>query len=76
MSMTKHEFLERLTVTGTRQAQMCRDLDISPTTPLRWADPPGYAVAYLIALEVMDERSRLEMRHRIASGKVASASVR
>ena len=63
--MEKQIFLDRLRETGTSQAQMCRDLIIATTTAMRWTVVPGYAVAYLLALEAMEARQRLEYRHAL-----------
>lgn len=64
--MDKKVFLDRLQATGTNQAQMCRDIGVYPTTPMRWKEAPQYAVAYLLAIEAMDKRQRLEFRHQLA----------
>lgn len=68
MNMTL--FMERLNAQATNKAQMCRDLDIVATTAMRWRDAPGYAVAYLIALEQMDQMQTIEYRHRIAVSRM------
>lgn len=70
MAMEKLEFKRRLDATGTTQALMCRDLGVHQTTAMRWKRPPVYAVAYLIALELMDKKMRLEWQHRIALEKM------
>lgn len=64
--ITKREFIERLDATGTKLAQVCRDLDISPSTASRWEEVPGYAVFYLVALECMTPQGRLTVRHHLA----------
>lgn len=64
--MEMETFMVRLRATGTTKAQMCRDLAIVPTTAMRWRDAPGYAVAYLHALEEMDQKQIVEFRHKLA----------
>ena len=64
------ELTERLKGLGINQATMCRDLRIASTTAMRWQSVPGYAVAYLFALELMDKRQRIEFQHKLALDKL------
>ena len=69
--MNRTELAKRLKAKGVAPAQMCRDFDISRSTYTRWKTVPGYAVAYLVAIELSDEgfsgnRWLMEFHHRIA----------
>lgn len=69
--MTRNDLAARLKVMEVSPAQMCRDLAINRTTYTRWKMVPGYAVAYLVAVELSGEgysgkRWLREFHHRIA----------
>lgn len=65
LPMEKSEFMKRLLAAGTSQAQLATDLGIDRTTIFRWKEAPGYAVAYLFALETMSEAQVVTWRYML-----------
>ena len=63
------EFKQRMHAVELRQADLTRDLNLATGTPSKWrkSGVPRYAVAYLLALEAMDARSRALYRAAVVN---------
>jgi hypothetical protein len=73
--MNKKTFMDRLRALGVNASSMCLDLGIHTTTASRWRDAPAYAIAYLLALEMMDARQRIVYRHNLAMSKLVKENI-
>lgn len=65
--MDRTAYERRLRATGTSLYQAAKDMGLSTGTPSRWRTTgvPRYAVAYLVAIEAMDDAGRAEYRSKV-----------
>jgi hypothetical protein len=67
--MTWSEFEQRMHAVEIRKADLTRELNLATGTPSKWKKlgVPRYAVAYVLALEAMDARSRALYRAAVVN---------
>lgn len=62
------DFQARLKRLGLTLYRMCQDIRLTQSATPKWAEKPavpGYAAAYVIAMEIMTDEQKTEFRKRL-----------